>query len=88
MKKRNWFERFIVNHPRVTLTFIFLIMFLAVLTGCSSAPQPQRIDMASSIDKCVVFNDHYECKMIDGNTWTVSKAILTSKTIYDRSAWK
>jgi len=66
---------------------IRLILLLLLLAGCSSN-SADKIDFTDQITSCIVFQDHIECKCIDGNTYYAMRSKIDQVTNWDKSTWK
>ena len=65
------------------------LILLLLLSGCASQTISQdKIDMTQDIQNCIVYRDHIECKMADGNTYYAMRDKIDLVTIWDKSAWK
>ena len=62
------------------------LLALLLLAGCSSISK-DKIDFTDQIISCLVFQDHIECKLVDGNTYYAMRSKIDRVTQYDKSAW-
>lgn len=69
------------------INFKILLILSLLLIGCSSTPK-DKIDVTYQITKCIVYYDHIECSMTDGNTYYAMRNQINKITIWDKSAWK
>ena len=79
-----------IKAKREVKTFALGIIILILLSGCSQSYTQinDKIDITNNIQSCIVFYDHYECKLIDGKTYYVMKSKINQVTSWDKSAWK
>jgi len=70
------------------IKLLTILTSLLLLSACVSNKVPNTYDITDQLQKCVVYSDHIECTLINGDTYRASQIKLNMITMWDKSAWK